>query len=112
YMRGLEYYVVEGVAGGVARATIKNEVLSLNLHSPLKSKTHDKIPLRLFVKAFGDLGYSYTPNFGISRLNNMVLHTWGFGIDIVTFYDVVLRFEYSFNQLGDKALYFHTQNEW
>jgi outer membrane protein assembly factor BamA len=112
YMRGLEYYVIEGVAGGVARATIKNEVLSFNLRSPLKSKTHDKIPFRVFLKGYGDLGYSYTPNYGISRLNNKLLHTWGLGIDIVTFYDVVLRFEYSFNQLGDRALYFHTQNEW
>jgi hypothetical protein len=112
YMRGLEYYVIEGVAGGVARATIKNEVLSFNLNSPLKSKTHDKIPFRVFLKAFGDLGYSYTPNYGISRLNNKLLRTFGFGIDIVTFYDVVLRFEYSYNQLGDNSLFFHTQNEW
>lgn len=112
YMRGLEYYVIEGVAGGVARATVKNEVLSFNLNSPLKSKTHDKIPFRVFIKAYGDLGYSYTPNYGISRLNNKLLRTWGAGIDIVTFYDVVLRFEYSFNQLGDQGLYFHTQNEW
>jgi hypothetical protein len=111
-MRGLEYYVIEGVAGGVARATAKNEVLSFNIRSPLNSKTHDKIPFRVFFKTFGDIGYSYTPNYGISKLNNKFLRTWGFGIDIVTFYDVALRFEYSFNQLGDKALYFHTQNEW
>ncbi|MCW3079164.1 POTRA domain-containing protein [Segetibacter sp.] len=112
YMRGLEYYVIEGVAGGVGRATIKNEILSFNLRSPLKSKTHDKIPFRVFLKAFGDVGYSYTPNYGISRLNNKLLRTWGFGVDIVTFYDVVLRFEYSYNQLGDNSLFFHTQNEW
>ncbi|MCW3112739.1 MAG: hypothetical protein JWR18_1135 [Segetibacter sp.] len=112
YMRGLEYYVIEGVAGGVARGTVKNQVLSFNVRSPLKSQSHDKIPVRIFLKAYGDLGYSYTPNYGISRLNNKLLHTWGFGIDVVTFYDIVLRFEYSFNQLGDKSIYFHTQNEW
>jgi outer membrane protein assembly factor BamA len=112
YMRGLEYYVIEGVLGGVARATLKNQVLSFNINSPLKSNTHDKIPFRVFVKTYGDLGYSYTPNYGISRLNNKLLHTFGFGVDIVTFYDVVLRFEYTFNQLGDRSLYFHTQNEW
>lgn len=111
YMRGLEYYVVEGVAGGVARATVKNEVLSFDLRSPLKSKTHDKIPFRVFVKGFGDLGYSYTPNFGISRLNNKILGTYGIGIDIITFYDVALRLEYSLNQLGDKGLFIHTQTD-
>lgn len=112
YMRGLEYYVIEGVAGGVARATVKNELLSFNIKNPVNSKTHDKIPIRVFLKGYGDLGYSYTPNYGISRLNNKFLHTWGAGIDIVTFYDIVLRFEYSFNQLGDQAMFFHTQNDW
>lgn len=111
YMRGLEYYVIEGVAGGVARATAKNEVLSFNLRNPVSSKTHDKIPCRIFIKGYSDIGYSYTPNYGISRLNNKILHTWGAGIDIITFYDVVLRLEYSFNQLGDKGLFIHTQTD-
>jgi hypothetical protein len=65
-----------------------------------------------FLKGYGDLGYAYTPELGISRLNNKLLRTWGAGIDIVTFYDIVLRFEYSFNQLGDQGLFFHTQNDW
>ena len=111
YMRGLEYYVIEGVAGGVARATVKNEIVSFNLRNPLNSKTHDKIPFRIFVKGYGDLGYSYTPNYGISRLNNKILHTWGAGIDIITFYDIAVRLEYSFNQLGDKGLFIHTQTD-
>ncbi|MEJ7678778.1 MAG: POTRA domain-containing protein [Segetibacter sp.] len=68
YMRGLEYYVIEGVAGGVARATVKNEILSLNVRNLIRSKTHDKIPFRVFLKAYGDLGYSYTPNYGNSML--------------------------------------------
>jgi len=109
YLRGLEYYVIEGVAGGVARATVKNEILSFNLHNPVNSKTHDKIPFRVFIKGYGDLGYSYTPNYGISTLNNKMLHTWGAGIDIITFYDIAVRLEYSFNQLGDKGLFIHTQ---
>lgn len=112
YMRGLEYYVIEGVAGGVGRATLKNRIVSLNVSNPFNIKGHHKIPFRVFAKAYGDLGYSYTPNYGISKLNNKLLRTWGVGIDIATFYDVVLRFEYSFNQLGDRGLFFHSQNEW
>jgi opacity protein-like surface antigen len=111
YMRGLEYYVVEGVAGGVARATVKNEIISLNVRNPVRSSTHDKIPFRVFLKAYGDLGYSFMPNFGNSILNNKLLRTWGAGVDIVTFYDVVLRLEYSFNQLGDNGLFVHTQTD-
>lgn len=111
YMRGLEYYVVEGSAGGVTRATIKNQVLSFNVRNLIKSKTHDKIPFRVFLKAYGDLGYSYTPNVGNSMLNNKLLHTWGAGIDIVTFYDIVVKLEYSFNQLHESGLFVHTQTD-
>jgi hypothetical protein len=112
YMRGLEYYVIEGVAGGIARATLKNQILSFNVNNLLKSKTHDKIPFRIFLKTFADAGYSYSRNSNHSRLNNKLLHSWGVGMDIITFYDIALRFEYSFNQLGDKGLFFHTQNDW
>ena len=112
YMRGLEYYVVQGVAGGIVRGTVKNELLSFNFRNPVASKTHDKIPFRMFVKAFSDLGYSYLPNAGISVLNNKLLRTWGLGIDVITFYDVVLRFEYTFNQLGEHDLFFHNQTDW
>jgi opacity protein-like surface antigen len=111
YMRGLEYYVIEGVAGGVTRATVKNEILSLNVRNIIKSQSHNKIPFRVFLKAYGDLGYSYTPNYGNSILNNKLLRTWGAGVDIVTFYDVVVKLEYSFNQLGDKGLFIHTQTD-
>jgi hypothetical protein len=111
YMRGLEYYVVQGTAGGIARATVKNEILSLNVRNPLKSKTHDKIPVRIFLKTYGDLGYSYTPEVGNSRLNNKLLRTWGAGVDIVTFYDIVVKLEYSFNQLGEGGLFIHTQTD-
>lgn len=111
YMRGLEYYVIEGVAGGVGRATLKNEIISVNVINPIKSKTHNKIPLRVFLKGFSDVGYAYSKNFGNSVLNNKLLRTWGFGVDIVTFYDVVVRLEYSFNHLGDRGLFFHTQTD-
>ncbi len=112
YMRGLEYYVINGVAGGVVRSTLKNEILSFNVRNLIKSKTHDKIPFRVFLKAYGDLGYVYNRDYGNSIFNNQLLRTWGAGIDIITFYDVVLRFEYSFNQKREDGLYFHNQNDW
>ena len=111
YMRGLEYYVIEGVAGGMARATAKREVVSFNIPTPIKSKSHDKIPISIFLKGFGDVGYAYSPNPGTSFLNNRVLGTYGVGIDILTFYDVVLKLEYSFNQFGEKGLFVHSKSD-
>jgi outer membrane protein assembly factor BamA len=50
YMRGLEYYVIDGVAGFLARATARREVLSFNIKPPIKVKGHEKIPFRIFLK--------------------------------------------------------------
>jgi outer membrane protein assembly factor BamA len=111
YMRGLEYHVIDGVAGGFGRATAIKQLLSWNIKSPIKSKSHDKIPLRVYAKAYGDAGYSYNPNENKSMLNNRFLRTWGTGIDIVTFYDVVLKIEYSFNQLGKSGLFLHSKSD-
>jgi hypothetical protein len=32
-------------------------------------------------------------------------------LDIVSLYDVVFRFEYSFNQLGQNGFFFHVRND-
>ena len=40
-----------------------------------------------------------------------MIYTGGFGIDIITFYDFQLKFEFSFNQLGQNGLFLHTQKD-
>ncbi len=111
-LRGLEYNVVDGMIGGALKTTLHKEVYSFILHNPFKSKTHDKIPFRIFLKAYGDLGYGYNSQPDITNtLNNKLLRTWGIGMDIVSIYDFVFKIEYSFNQLGKDGLYLQTRNE-
>lgn len=108
YLRGLEYYVVDGVAGGFVRNTIGKEILNFKVKTGLRSKTHGYVPFRIYMKGYGDAGYVYRKNItSDNRLNNKLLYTGGIGIDVVSFYDVVLRFEYSFNQLTEKGLFVH-----
>jgi outer membrane protein assembly factor BamA len=111
-MRGLEYNVVDGMLGASIKTTVHKEVVSFILKNPFKSKTHDKIPFRIYLKAYGDLGYGYSPSPNITNtLNNTLLRTWGFGMDIVSIYDFVFKIEYSFNQLGRDGLYLQTRND-
>jgi hypothetical protein len=42
-------------------------------------------------------------------LNNKMLYTAGAGLDLVSFYDTCIRFEYSINQLGEKGLFLHAK---
>lgn len=111
-MRGLEYNVVDGLIGGSLKTTLHKEVFSFILRNPFQSKTHDRIPIRFFLKAYGDLGYGYSKTPHVSNtLNNTLLRTWGFGMDIVSIYDFVFKIEYSFNQLGRDGLYLQTRND-
>lgn len=111
-MRGLEYNVVDGVAGGSLKTTLHKKILSFVVNNPISSKTHDKIPFRIYLKIYGDLGYGYSPTpIASNTLNNTLLKTWGFGMDIVSIYDFVFKFEFSFNQLGRDGLYLHTRND-
>ena len=111
YLRGLEKYVIDGVAGIMGRQTIRKELLRFNIPTFLQSTTHDKIPFTIYAKAFTDVGYSHNKMFPENSLTNKMLYTAGFGIDVVTFYDFVFRFDYSFNQLGQNGLFLHFKNE-
>lgn len=111
-MRGLEYNVIDGVAGGILKTSVHKKVFGFILRNPFPSKTHDKIPIRFFLKAYGDLGYGYnTRPVASNTLNNQLLRTWGLGLDIVSIYDFVFKIEYSFNQLGRNGLYLQSRND-
>jgi outer membrane protein assembly factor BamA len=114
YLRGLEKYVIDGVAAFMARNSFRRELFRFSIPTYLKSQSHDRIPFRIYARAFGDLGYAHNKNSTIifsNSLTNRMLYTGGLGVDIVTFYDFVLRFDYSFNQLGQNGLFLHIKND-
>ncbi len=110
YLRGLEYYVIDGVATGLIRSTIKKKLISFNIPFRYLPKLLTKIPITIFAKTYTDIGYAYTKQKYDTYLNNRLLYSGGFGIDILTFYDFNLKFEYSFNQLGKNGLFLHNQS--
>ncbi|MGN6616124.1 MAG: POTRA domain-containing protein [Ilyomonas sp.] len=111
FLRGLEYYVIDGVAGIVGRATARQQIFSYTLKNPVKSRSHNEIPVRFYLKAFSDVGYAYQKTPTNSLLNNRLLGTYGIGLDIVSIYDIVFKIEYSFNQLGNGGLFIHSRSD-
>ena len=108
YIRGMEYKIIDGVAFAITKFNLKREIFNFTINTIFKkSKTFNKIPFRIYAKTFADMGYSYNEGNFISRLNNTFLGSAGVGIDIVTFYDLQIRLEYSVNQLGQKILFLH-----
>ena len=110
YLRGLDRYVVDGTAGSVLRNTLFRELFNFNIPFS-RGTSHDHIPFRIYATAFSDCGYAYNRDFKDNSLVNRMLYTGGFGIDIVTFYDLSFKLDYSFNQLGQNGLFLHIRND-
>lgn len=108
YLRGLEYYVVDGTSFAILKSTLRQELVSFKIKLPIVPKKFNTVPFRILAKTYGDAGYAYSKFPGNGFLNNRFLYTGGVGIDIVSFYDTCLRIEYSVNQLGQKGLFLHT----
>jgi outer membrane protein assembly factor BamA len=109
-LRGLELYVVDGVAYGLMRSTLKKKLFTINVPNIFKSKKYPVIPFTFFAKTYTDFGYAYNRKMYETNLSNKFLYTGGFGIDIYSLYDVTLRLEYSFNQLGKNGLFLQAQS--
>ena len=63
----------------------------------------------VYLCVFSDYGYVHDPgrNLGNSRLANAWLFSTGAGLDVVTFYNVVLRLNYALNRQGDRGFFFN-----
>jgi len=108
-MQGFEYYVTDGVAGGYLKTTFAHELFGFAMKGPTVKKTKEaqKIPIRIFGKVFGNTGYVHNPQAGNNSLPNKMLYSGGLGIDILAFYDFVIKLEWSFNSLGQNGLFLH-----
>ena len=74
------------------------------------------VPVALYLKAYFDFGYVTNYNryeeLNINtRLSNRMLMGGGLGIDLVTMYDNVFRFEYTFTREGTHGFFFHVKKE-
>lgn len=109
YLRGMENYVVDGVAYVLAKNTLKKKILSFKIRLPKRFKTINNIPFSIFAKTYTDIGYVYNKKEYETYFNRRFLYTGGFGLDILTLYDSSIRLEYSFNQKGEKGLFLRLQ---
>ena len=107
----MENYVVDGVAAMMVRNTLRRELFNFSIPTFLQSRSHDKIPFRVFAKMYTDAGYVKNKTFPDNSLTNRMLYTAGLGFDVLTFYDFVIKLDYSFNQRGESGFFLHFQND-
>lgn len=101
-MRGYEYTVADGQSFAILNNTIKYNILkkktfTLNWLSFLPK--FNKIHLSIYANAHFDMGYAYDKwNYQLNTLSNQFLYAGGIGIDLVTYYDMVIGIDYSVNK--------------
>ncbi len=112
YLRGFEYYVVEAEDLIIMKNTLNFELLPriiTNLNF-IPIKKFKKIHYSIYLNTFFDIGYGRERDASVienNRLINSLLYSGGIGINLVTYYDKVLRVEYSLNSLGEAGVFVH-----
>jgi hypothetical protein len=117
FVRGYELYVVEGPWYFLNKTTFKKLIFHRDYHWALMpARQFRHVPVSIYFKTYADMGYvrnySYYGERGLNTtLSDKLLFGTGFGLDVVGFYDIVLRFEYSFNAEGERGFFFHVKKE-
>ncbi len=110
FVRGYEYYVVEGNRLTTLRINLKYALLPPKvIQLPyIKTEKFAKVHYAFYLNAFTDGGYAGAwKTTQPARLNNRLLYSAGLGLDFVTYYDKVLRIEYTVNHLGEAGIFLH-----
>jgi len=110
YVRGYEYYVVDGQSYWLSKTAVKYALIEKTTFDIpyVKMKQFNKSHYSLYLGVFSDLGYVINnQNREENSINNSILWGNGIALDYVTYYDKLLRIEYSINALGEKGVFLH-----
>ncbi len=106
---GYELFVVDGTDFTLTKSSVRwkmvDELLHLDGLMPLRQ--FKKMNIKAYLSFNMDTGYVNEPTYRETNfLNNRLLFGYGPGIDIILFNTHLFSFEYSFNHLGQSALFF------
>ncbi|MCB9306460.1 MAG: BamA/TamA family outer membrane protein [Lewinellaceae bacterium] len=108
FVRGYEYYVADGLDFGLLKTACHVQLFSrkFNLGKFMPLEAFRNLPLKLYLSLNNDLGYANDPYYTEENpLSNHLLWGYGFGLDIVAYYDKTARFEWSWNDKGENGFF-------
>lgn len=106
FIRGFELYVIEGQNYIMNKTTFKKLLFSgSSTNNLIPFEQFQTIPFSIYLKSYFDSGFVNNDTFYPlnMRLSNRYIYGGGFGLDIVTYYDMVIRLEYSFNSISERG---------
>ena len=111
-VRGYEYYVVDARHFVILKNNLKYALIPQREDRIrfVRSEKFGRIFYALYLNIFLDAGYGYyNKKFALENndLQNALLLGYGTGIDFSTYYDIVIRLEFSMNLMNEPGIYLH-----
>jgi hypothetical protein len=112
FVRGYEYYVIDGRNFMLWKSNLKFAILPQRVAMLpfLKTRKFNTIPIAIYMNVLLDGGYVYNDYVhpeNKNDLQNSLLIGYGLGLDFTTYYDIVIRTEFTVNGRGEPGLYLH-----
>jgi outer membrane protein assembly factor BamA len=112
FVRGYEYFVIDGKdfilwKNNLKFALVPQRDFSMNF---IRSPKFNRVPYALYLNVFSDAGYVWYDGHSTDNSNdlrNSLLVGYGLGLDLTTYYDIVIRLEASVNGKGTPGIYLH-----
>jgi outer membrane protein assembly factor BamA len=111
FIRGYDYFALKGDQMYYFRSNLKYNLVKPGVLPARKEKYKDSkfrnLPYAFYVNVIADVAYVTDKYYGdFNPYNNRALYSWGLGIDFISYYDLVLRFEYVFTNIGTHGFFF------
>jgi hypothetical protein len=119
YVRGYEDYVIDGANFFLGRANLRYNLIQprTRYFKLTGTEKFDKFHYAAYFNIFADMGEVFSPapnevqssilTNNTKPLNYTLLRGIGLGLDLVTYYDKVLRIEYTVNHFGQGGVFIH-----
>ena len=113
-VRGYELYVIDGQRAAVWRNSLRYQLFNVRKQlNWLHVRQFNTVPIAAYLTAFGDAGYvhSTVAERYQSQLANRLLAGTGLSLDVVSFYNLVMRFSGTINAQGKTGFFFNLAQE-
>jgi len=109
-IRSYEYYVIDGQNIGLAKVQLRYQLVKPNYATMgfINNKRFNKFHYAFYLGIFSDAAYvDDNTGYPENNLANEFQFGYGVGLDFVSYYDIVIRTEFSTNKFGESGIFLH-----
>jgi outer membrane protein assembly factor BamA len=113
-VRGYELFAIDGQKYIYGKNNLRYLLFDKKFHFKfIRSKQFNRVPVQLYPNIFFDAGYVANQYAAVnqSRFANTLLYGYGIGIDLVSYYNMVVKLHYAINRQNNSGFIFNITRE-